>query len=95
MKELSQKELRMAVGLLLGATLTDDFEIVVQIAQLLLVEKGVENAMMFLFTLKDMKNEQAQFSQFLDKHKQEYNALTKTMLNELEKELRLEEKEDE
>ena len=85
----------MAMGMLGGAILVDNFEMVSHATQSLLVKSGVENAMMFLMCLKEMRDEQCQLAQFLDKHKQEFNALTKVVLNELEKELRLEENEDE
>lgn len=78
-----------------GAVLIDNFEMVSKATQSLLIKSGVENAVMFLMGIKEMRDEQPQIAQFLDKHKQEFNALTKVVLNELEKELRLEKNEDE
>ena len=95
MRKVNQNDLIMAMGMLGGAILVDNFEMVSQATQSLLVKSGVENAMMFLMSLKEMRDEKCQLAHFLDKHKQEFNALTKVVLNELEKELRLEEKEDE
>lgn len=95
MRKINQNDLIMAMGMLGEAVLIDNFEMVSQATQSLLIKNGVENAMMFLMHLKEMRDEQPQIAQFLDKHKQEFNALTKVVLNELEKELRLEEKEDE
>lgn len=85
----------MAIGMVGGAVLVDNFEMVSKATQSLLIKNGVENAILFLMCLKEMRDEQPQVAQFLDKHKRQFNALTKVVLNELEKELRLDGEEDE
>lgn len=94
-RQINQNELIMAIGMVCGAVLVDNFEMVSKATQSLLIKNGVENAILFLMCLKEMRDEQPQIAHFLDKHKQEFNALTKVVLNELEKELRLESEENE
>lgn len=90
--KLSTMFLAAAVGMSL---IEDKFELLKIAVQKMLVEKESLAVVVCLDELLRSKEKDRNVSQFLDKYKQEFNALTKVVLNELEKELRLEEKEDE
>lgn len=90
-----QNKVVMLAGMVGVGILTNSFEPISKQVQELLIDKEPIIAIMCLDELVKSGEKEMQIAQFLDKHKQEFNALTKVVLNELEKELRLEEKEDE
>ena len=90
-----EKELVMLAGAVAMSIMLDDFQLIAQKVQELLINGERVIAIMCLEQLLESSKNDRSLAHFLDKHKQEFNALTKVVLNELEKELRLEENEDE
>lgn len=90
-----EKELVMLAGAVAMSIMLDDFRLIAKKVQEMLINGKQVIAIMCLEQLLESSKNDRSLAHFLDKHKQEFNALTKVVLNELEKELRLEEKEDE
>lgn len=90
-----EKELVMLAGAVAMSIMLDDFQLIAKEVQKMLFNCERVIAIMCLEELLESSKNDSSLAHFLDKHKQEFNALTKVVLNELEKELRLGDKEDE
>lgn len=84
-----EKELVMLAGAVAMSIMLDDFRLIAKTVQELLINGKQVIAIMCLEELLVSSKKDSLLAHFLDEHKQEFNALTKVVLNELENQMRI------